>query len=92
MGEESPWASPDHEVLSYQQTSGRHQDVSLSSVPFLTISYVSGGQDTGFPSSESFEGEVLQTNSVRTMTKPLPGWFPFRQGSRRGQQAAERTH
>lgn len=46
----------------------------------------------GFPSSESFEDEFLQTSSVRTMTKPLLGWFPLRQGSRRGQKAAERTY
>lgn len=76
----------------YKVDLNRHQDVSLFSVPFLNINYVSWGQDMGFPSSESFEGECLQTNSVRTMTKPLPVWFLFRQGSRRGQQAVERTH
>lgn len=95
MGEESPWTSSDHEVLSYQQMSGRFKqasDVSLFSVPFLIITYVSGGQDMGLPSSESFEDECLQTSSVRTMTKPLLGWLPFKQGSRKGQQAAERTH
>lgn len=49
--------------------------MSLFSVPVLTINYVSRGKDMGFPSSESFEGE-FQTNSMNTMTKPLPGGFP----------------
>lgn len=50
--------------------------MSLFSVPVLTINYVSRGKDMGFPSSESFEGEFQQTNSMSTMTKPLPGGFP----------------